>query len=529
MPACRLPPAMAVLLLLATVPAQAVVVDSGPVAIPVTANANGIHLNLVNGSALAAGGDLHIVADAGGRLSFAANATAAVLVRNASAASLDESHAVTPAASYGSSGTIASGRLLAGGIHHIGLRFVDEASGATRYGYVQLRTTAPLGYPATLLRYAYETAGSAITIPGESRLFSDNFETFTADSCAPAAVAEQAGKALQPGNTVLIPAGECEWQDEQVTFAPGVSVRGAGRGRTILRRKLAMPQWNNALLRLRCNGGRAGGVADLTVIGNAIEGDLDNGVWLDGSCQDFTVRDFRGSSFSNAGILIRGHDPRGVIYRSELLSNYRCVGGCYGYGVVVYSDADPQGPPMPPLALGSADAVFVEDSYFADNRHAIASNHGSRYVFRHNTLFTTARTRGTGMIDAHGAEDTSEHGSRSYEIYANYLGVDTQVMQTADGIVIRGGDGVVFDNVMPWMPYELRLRNEVCSGPHPLHDQPLEVHIWNNRFTPRQDLYDTTDPVWVDDECETYIVENREYFLFPRPGYVPYAYPHPLR
>ncbi|MCQ4165517.1 hypothetical protein [Tahibacter harae] len=528
MPACRLHPIMAVLLL-TTVPAQAVVVDSGPVAIPVTADANGIHLNLVDGSTLPAGSDLHIVADAGGRLSFAAGAAAAVLVRDGAVASLDESLAVAPAASYASSGILAPGRLLAGGVHHIGLRFVDEAGGATRYGYVQLRTTAPLGYPATLLRYAYETAGAAITVPGESRLFSDTFQTFTADSCEPAAVAEQAGKAVNPGSTVLIPAGDCEWQDEQVTFAPGVSVRGAGRGRTILRRKLAMPDWTNALLHLRCDGGRAGGVADLTLIGNAIEADLDNGIWLDGRCLDFTVRDVRASGFSNAGIQVRGHDPRGVIYRSELLSNFRCAGGCYGYGVVVYSDADPEGPPMPPLALGSADAVFIEDSYFADNRHAVASNHGSRYVFRHNTVLTTARTRGTGMIDAHGAGNTGEHGSRSYEIYANYLGVDTRVMQTADGIVIRGGDGVVFDNVMPWMPYELRLRNEVCSGTYPLHDQPREVHLWNNRFTPRPDIYGPTGAVWVDAACVPYIVENRDYYRFPRPGYLPYAYPHPLR
>lgn len=528
MPACRLRHALAVLLFLPAVSAQAMVVDSGPVTIPVTADANGLYLNLIDGSALPAGSDLHIVADAG-RLSFAAGAAAAVLVRNGAVVSLDESLAATPAGNYASSGVLAAGRLLGGGVHQVGLRFVDEASGATRYGYVQLRTTAPLGYPATLLRYAYETGGGAITVPGDSRLFSDAFQTYAAASCQPAAVAEQAGKALLPGSTVLIPAGDCEWQGEQVSFAPGVSVRGAGRERTILRRSQAMPDSANGLLHLRCDGGRAGGVADLSVAGNAIEADLDNGIWLDGRCVDFSVRDVRASGFSNAGIQLDGPGQRGVIYRSDLLSNYRCAGGCYGYGIVVYGGARPGVTPMPPLALGTDAAVFVEDSYFADNRHAIASNHGSRYVFRYNTVFTTARTRNTSMLDAHGAKNTGENGSRSFEIYANYLGVDTNVMQTADGIVIRGGDGVVFDNVMPWMPYELRLLNEVCSGTYPLHDQLREVHVWNNRFTPRPDIYSTSAPVWIDTACAAYIAENRDYHRFPRPGYAPYVYPHPLR
>lgn len=518
------------LVLLAT-PVHAVVVDSGPVEITLASGA--LYLNLVNGSSAQSGSDLRIVAGSGGSLSFATATAAAVLARNGAAVSLDESLDVLPSAGYASSGTLPSGRLLAGGLHHVGLRFVDEASGATRYGYVQLRTTAPGGYPASVLRYAYESDGSAIHIPGDSHLFGDNFQTFAAASCEAADVAARALDARdQPGSTVLIPAGNCDWQDRQVDFAPGVSVRGAGRDRTILRRTATMSSAVNSLLHLNCNGnGRSGGVADLSVVGNTVEADQDSGIWLDGPCLDFRVRDVRASGFSDAGIRLEGYGQRGVVYRSDLLSNFRCENGCYGYGVVVYGGArpEPPGPPMPALDLGSAEAVFVEDSYFADNRHAIASNHGSRYVFRHNTVLTTARTRNFGMIDAHGAGHTGERGSRSYEIYANYLRVDTAAMQTADGIVIRGGDGVVFGNVMPWMPYELRLRNEVCSGTWPLHDQPREVYVWNNTFTPRPDLYNTSAPVWVDAACASYIVEGRDYFRQARPNYAPYPYPHPLR
>lgn len=528
--ACRRIRSLAAAPLLLCAQAQAVVVDSGPVEITVSAGA--LNLNLVNGSSTVPGSDLRIVAGAGGSLSFAAASAAAVAVRDGAAASLDESLSVLPAASYASSGTVPSGRLLSGGLHHIGLRFVDETSGATRYGYVQLRTTAPGGYPATVLRYAYESDGGAIRIPGDSRLFGDSFQTFAAATCQPADVAFQAGKALTPGGTVMIPAGDCDWQGHQVDFAPGVSVRGAGRDRTILRRTSTTSSAVNSLLHLNCNvSSRSGGVADLSVVGNAVEADQDTGIWLEGRCVDFRVRDVRASGFSDAGIRLEGYGQRGVVYRSDLLSNFRCANGCYGYGVVIYGGANPPpaGPAMPPLDLGSAEAVFVEDSYFTDNRHDIASNHGSRYVFRHNTALTTLRTRNFGMVDAHGAKNTAEHGSRSYEIYANYLRVDTSAMQTADGIVIRGGDGVVFDNVMPWMPYALRLENEVCSGSWPLHDQVRKVYVWNNTFTPRPDLYGTSDPVWVAAACTSYIVEGREYFLQARPNYAPYTYPHPLR
>lgn len=527
-PRCRL---MLVLLLFA-MQAQAVVVDSGPVAIALPATAAGLQLNLVTGSTGASGSDLRIVADGSGRLSLMAGTGAAVLARDGAAAPLDETLSVAPAGTYATSGTLPSGRLLTGGVHYVGLRFVDEASGATRYGYAQLRTTAPTGYPATILRHAYETAGTAITVAGDSRLFGDGMETFVAATCEEAAVREQAALATS-GSTVFIPAGDCNWSDRQVSFAPGVHVRGAGRDRTILRRGLRMADAFNGLLRLRCGTGTAGSVADLALVGNAIEDDLDNGIWVDGTCVDFTIRDIRAAGFSNAGIHVRGYGQRGVIYRSDLIANYRCAGGCYGYGVVVYGGVAPNGgPPMPPLALGTRDAVYVEDSYFADNRHSIASNQGSRYVFRHNTALTTARTRNFGMLDAHGAEDTDEHGSRSYEIYANYLRVDTSAMQTSETIVLRGGDGVVYDNVMPWSPYETRLLNEVCTGSYPLHDQIMAAYIWNNTFTPRPDLYSApyqSEPVWVDPACAAYLVEGRNYFRYPKSGYSPYAYPHPLR
>lgn len=52
---------------------------------------------------------------------------------------------------------------------YLGFRFRNLATHQVNYGYVHIVTTAPLGFPATLLDYAYDTAGHGITIPGGTK------------------------------------------------------------------------------------------------------------------------------------------------------------------------------------------------------------------------------------------------------------------------------------------------------------------------------------------------------------------------
>ncbi|MBN8726904.1 MAG: hypothetical protein J0H15_04280, partial [Xanthomonadales bacterium] len=54
---------------------------------------------------------------------------------------------------------------LAGVEGYLGVKFLNEATGETNYGYVHIRTTAGSGFPATILDYAYDKSGAAITIP----------------------------------------------------------------------------------------------------------------------------------------------------------------------------------------------------------------------------------------------------------------------------------------------------------------------------------------------------------------------------
>jgi len=172
-----------------------------------------------------------------------------------------------------------------------------------------------------------------------------------------------------------------------------------------------------------------------------------------------------------------------------------------------------------PLDLGSQNAVFIEDNYFYDNRHGVASNFGSRYVVRYNSMVSTQRTRNFGIIDAHGRGGYGA-GSRSWEIYQNTFQTDPSSI-SATGPYIRGGDGVVFDNTFSSsFSRVLDLTDEgKCTGSYPIQDQTREAYIWGNG----------NGPVRVSSNCTDFIKENRDYFLKPMPSYTPYAYPHPLR
>ena len=48
---------------------------------------------------------------------------------------------------------------------YVGIAFYNESTGAVNYGYIHLVTTAPSGYPANVLDYAFDSSGAAITIP----------------------------------------------------------------------------------------------------------------------------------------------------------------------------------------------------------------------------------------------------------------------------------------------------------------------------------------------------------------------------
>ena len=73
-------------------------------------------------------------------------------------------------------------------------------------------------------------------------------------------------------------------------------------------------------------------------------------------------------------------EQMGVIYRNEFIDNWYVN---LGYGVAIDGSIASWNRP---LALGTANAVFVEDNLFVRNRHCVTSTNGANYVARYNTV-----------------------------------------------------------------------------------------------------------------------------------------------
>lgn len=364
-------------------------------------------------------------------------------------------------------------------------------------------------------------------------------QSVMAGSCSAVDVQAALDAVVATGGIVMLPSGTCDWGGQKVTLQmqnADVYLRAAGKGvgGTTIKRSTAAADSYALTLNCASASGRVE-VSDIAFEGNAQAGTLDAGIRLINSCRDFKLHDMSFTKFVKSGIETKGSNSRGVIYRSDFTNNYDpgSPSNGYGYGVVVYgTDSESR----PPLSLGTAEAVFIEDNYFRQNRHSVASNSNSRYVVRHNELITTNTTRDTAMIDAHGKGSSVSHGSRSWEVYENRLYFDGDDYQS-DGISMRGGDGVVFNNTLGGskltgltIAYVLNLVTEnECpgGGVPPIVEQTTQAWIWANSWLPTVAQQGVT--VRAQGNCALYFRQGQEYFLYMPSGYAPYVYPHPLR
>ena len=335
-----------------------------------------------------------------------------------------------------------------------------------------------------------------------------------AASCSPTDV-QRAVDAADIGGTVTLPSCTNMAWGTTVSITKPITLEGQGTHQTILRR-----QAGGALIMFQVTGVTGFEMRNLTLDGTY---DTDPNVHQDLGLALLDVVDFRihGVAFQNLsrGIEIHG-DPivtRGVIYLNTFTDLYYVdpTRGALGYGVVVYGSGT-----WPPLRLGTAQSVFIEDNTFTRNRHAVASNNGSRYVFRFNTIIDNREN--AAAIDAHG-RGVWPRGSRQYEIYGNT--VDNVVPRYA-GVSPRGGDGVIFNNRFSFnVTNDVLLTNEGgCVGTYPLPDQIRNLYLWNNTL-----LDGTSARIVLQSGCESFIQLNRDYVTTQPLGYTPYTYPHPLR
>ncbi|WP_025739771.1 discoidin domain-containing protein [Aquimarina pacifica] len=337
--------------------------------------------------------------------------------------------------------------------------------------------------------------------------------------------------AASSGDKIFIPSGISDWGINTLTVPGGISLIGSGSANTIIRRNQLT---SNYLISFDGSNGLPNELHDIGFEGffvsNPSTSQLEtknytNGVGFFNGCIDFIVSGCKFSKFANAAITV-GYTERqkGVIFSNEFINNFYSSIANYGYGIVVYG-----GSTWPELELGTDNAVYIEDNLFSGNRHHIASNGGSRYVFRYNQVTHTDDTKNYAMTDAHG-KSSLPAGSRSYEIYNN-----TYMSQTGDNLVyaaigIRGGDGVIFDNAIDSKiirTIALSAQGFPC-GTYPGTNQTRSLYIWNN--TNNDDLYPWANMTnGIVNACSSSLEENRDYFLEIPADYRPYRYPHPRR
>jgi hypothetical protein len=175
---------------------------------------------------------------------------------------------------------------------------------------------------------------------------------------------------------------------------------------------------------------------------------------------------------------------------------------------------------------GGPSAMYVEDNQFYNNEvpgnpdyfwgsSGIQSYYGARTVFRHNYLFMS-------HVDQHGTPGMI--GARWWEVYENTFDTNTPNASQSDYIDFRGGSGVCFNNH--------QTGDNLGAGSISLFEEdpgyPALYQVGRGQNQVLDPAY-----VWGNDASMTVgsasdnVQVNRDFYLTPKPGYVPYTYPYP--
>jgi hypothetical protein len=371
--------------------------------------------------------------------------------------------------------------------------------------------------------------------------------TRAAASCDAASVQATINNSAS-GDTVTIPAGTCAWSTA-VTIPSGmqITLQGAGAGVT----KIDGTGLGTAVLFV--------GVANRRVTGFTF---VCGWIQIDGEDWRIDHNTFTCNTFQ-AGVYVAGYrpqaSPKGLVDHNAFVNRRVIV---YGFPGVSLSDLNGATQWFDPLALGTDEAVYVEDNTFTYTvfGNAMDCQHGGRIVFRHNSVTDT-------YLEVHSVQGTSR-ACRKWEIYENTITQST--FDVYRPMFLRGGTGVVFNNTMSGAFGEKALavdnvRTNTSYGPpfgkcdgtspwdgnadatgSPCLDQigrgadssifngtpppyPVQrsepAYFWNNNFDGVLAI------VSVDNGSATQIRSDRDYVVNKgvKPGYAPYQYPHPLQ
>lgn len=361
----------------------------------------------------------------------------------------------------------------------------------------------------------------------------------TARSCLQADV-QAAITTSSDGDTVVIPNGSATWTSG-ISTGRQIVIKGASTGGVTLTHGAG----NACLLALDIGSGHRTVIANLRFMPGTGTGQYlqVGGSGLAPLLHDcyFNVPDFQ------LDHPVHWWPTGGVIWNTT----FECTdsGGAGGGCLQVRSNR----PWTTPSTMGALDSngdqnLYIEDCTFRNVGQCPDVDEAGRVVVRHCQIISSAGT-------SHGS--TGSVGARHTEFYDNVYSYPDNLRNLGNYFWWRAGTGVICDNTVQdirgqmWgdkAEFLFAVENAKRSGQfgcctaYPCFHQcgaghngtaqiPDPVYFWNNTGTLVVGLNDG----WPEDCPGSYTTGdffkvNRDYFLnTPKPGYVKYAYPHPLR
>jgi hypothetical protein len=232
--------------------------------------------------------------------------------------------------------------------------------------------------------------------------------------------------AASSGDTITVSAGTARWASAVSWTGKNLTLAGAGIGNTKISGNMSVGQSENP----PTNSSRITGFSftdggSITIAGRGWRIDHNS---------------FSSSSFAVA-VWIETRASRTAQHKGLIDNNTFTLTRVLAYGYPGTSQTELNGTNQwsTPLALGTDEAVYVEDNTFkcaSPCINVIDGNDGGRFVFRFNTVTD-------GYVEAHGVA-AYRRATRKWEIYYNTFGTDTK--STPFVTLLRAGTGMVFNN-----------------------------------------------------------------------------------
>ncbi len=332
------------------------------------------------------------------------------------------------------------------------------------------------------------TLAIVLALPAPARAWTTSNGTYTTDG-SQGDVTDAANHA-SPGDVVLLPAGTFVWGGGPVSpvsyFPVAVTLKGAGPDQTTIQIADGGPTYTTGIITLyapvtvRDLTIAQGGHANTTAFATASNGTNDSTGWR--------ITNVVYNSAAQAGYFVYA-ETYGLIDS--------CTVNAGGGSDELIFTRGPADSWQTPSSLGTAGAVYVEDTTFNNAGYVSDFNSNARGVVRFCTI------NGPMKVDSHGvASNSPPRSARQTEVYGNHWTMKTGAYAAME---LRGGTGVVFDNLgdnpqSDWLfledygyqaqwpnfnntfqtPLDYPITDQIGVGQDPKKGGSEPYYVWNN-------------------------------------------------